>query len=835
MAATLSPPDPSGAPSIDKDESNGFLSSILSAAHNAAHMIEAISKDENKLHPADSPHRKRGLDLKLDQLLQGEAMSNVSTNSARSSAASPSGTQLPTATSLHPVLLASNVHFEPVHGSPVSTMGTGNLLLLHFDKKRNRTTSLVDEVKVPVGLAPSTEMPSNRLSVSGHDRKVVKRKSISNGSVDDHLNTNDDDVILNAESSFTETSETGSTQELEQILDSATISRASKKKNREFHHAFRKIPSSERLIGDYSCALSKDILVQGKMYLSPHYICFNSNILGWVTNISIPLQEVIQIEKKSTAVLFPNGMIIRTLHQKFVFATFLLRDATFNVITRVWHDALQEKTTDESSGRKRGNTVRSRGRSIAEHDLTSGAASDYSDADLMLDPIGTSSTNSLDAKPERPDGPSRLNSAKVLKQKKTEARDDDSLDLEILGSEDESGDKLKPRSFSPGDKGDTFNGFKNPGPKAHAPTKSNYTKDSNDVDITDVTFKAPLGVVYELLFGQDTSTYIKILENQKNFDILTGKIVGISSDNKERDYSYIKPLGGSIGPKQTKCLITDTVKFCDFTKYIEVEQVTQTPDVPSGNSFKVKTRLFFTWGPDNTTKLFVVTAIEWSAKSWIKGAIERGSIDGQKDSMKVMVETLTDILSSGGQSSGSKKKRRKTKLVSSPTPPKAEEKAEAKPLSVTEQISKLLESIGELVPVRIPFLSSALTGGIVIILFSFVYSFCLLWLIGGSGSSSKLHIANGDDALTKLVRVNDQKYFMLPTSDTYLSDKKTRKLNEAKMWNWINERSQGHVKGRNFFDRNDSDYEDFVGQEFDEVVKLAKKRIDQLYNQVDGN
>src|ERR1700694_377468 len=37
---------------------------------------------------------------------------------------------------------------------------------------------------------------------------------------------------------------------------------------------------------DYSCALSKEILVQGRMYVSEHYICFNSNIFGWVTNVN---------------------------------------------------------------------------------------------------------------------------------------------------------------------------------------------------------------------------------------------------------------------------------------------------------------------------------------------------------------------------------------------------------------------------------------------------------------------------------------------------------------------------------------------------------------------
>ena len=136
---------------------------------------------------------------------------------------------------------------------------------------------------------------------------------------------------------------------MDELLDTSAIRPAGEKRNKEFHQIFKRIPPNEKLIDEFGCALSKDILVQGRMYLSEHYICFNSNILGWVTNIKIPLQEVIQIEKKSTAVLFPNGMIIRTLYHKYVFATFLSRDSTFALITNVWHGVLLGDSGESNS------------------------------------------------------------------------------------------------------------------------------------------------------------------------------------------------------------------------------------------------------------------------------------------------------------------------------------------------------------------------------------------------------------------------------------------------------------------------------------------------------
>lgn len=37
---------------------------------------------------------------------------------------------------------------------------------------------------------------------------------------------------------------------------------------------------------DYGCALQKEILVQGRLYISENHVCFNANIFGWVTNVS---------------------------------------------------------------------------------------------------------------------------------------------------------------------------------------------------------------------------------------------------------------------------------------------------------------------------------------------------------------------------------------------------------------------------------------------------------------------------------------------------------------------------------------------------------------------
>jgi hypothetical protein len=88
---------------------------------------------------------------------------------------------------------------------------------------------------------------------------------------------------------------------------------------------------------------------------------------------------------------------------------------------------------------------------------------------------------------------------------------------------------------------------------------------------------------------------------------------------QSRTISYIKPLNGSIGPKQTKCNIVDDQEYCDYQDYISLLTTTRTPDVPSGGVFSVKTRSCLTWASGGGTRVLVTTTVEWTGKSWVKG------------------------------------------------------------------------------------------------------------------------------------------------------------------------------------------------------------------------
>jgi hypothetical protein len=91
---------------------------------------------------------------------------------------------------------------------------------------------------------------------------------------------------------------------------------ASPKRNKDFHNQFKSVPEDDLLIEDYSAALQREILLQGRLYISEGHICFWSNIFGYVTALVMSLDEVISVEKRSTAMIFQNGIAIQTMHAK---------------------------------------------------------------------------------------------------------------------------------------------------------------------------------------------------------------------------------------------------------------------------------------------------------------------------------------------------------------------------------------------------------------------------------------------------------------------------------------------------------------------------------------
>lgn len=199
-----------------------------------------------------------------------------------------------------------------------------------------------------------------------------------------------------------------------------------------------------------------------------------------------------------------------------------------------------------------------------------------------------------------------------------------------------------------------------PGPTEHAITEAPSVGDGSAFakHLIDECFEAPLGQVFELLYGADKSFMQEFLsKNQKLLDVQVSSFIE-KSGKSVRSTSYVKPLSGPIGPKQTRCLLDDVIEMKDFERCVQIVQTTTSPDVPSGDAFAVKTRYSLMWGPHNTTRMVSNCMIEWTKNSWIKGPIEKGVNSGQAQFTADLVEAIRHHIA---MNSTDRKKRLKAK------------------------------------------------------------------------------------------------------------------------------------------------------------------------------
>ncbi|CAM4955135.1 unnamed protein product [Rotaria socialis] len=118
-----------------------------------------------------------------------------------------------------------------------------------------------------------------------------------------------------------------------------------RQRNEEFRKLFKELPIDERLIVDYSCAWQKDILIQGRIYLSQNYLCFYANILNWKTSLCLKFQDIVAIAREKTAKVIPNAIEIKSNKaEKYFFASFVARDKSYALMLRIWQNVLNNQS-----------------------------------------------------------------------------------------------------------------------------------------------------------------------------------------------------------------------------------------------------------------------------------------------------------------------------------------------------------------------------------------------------------------------------------------------------------------------------------------------------------
>ncbi|ABN66668.2 conserved hypothetical protein [Scheffersomyces stipitis CBS 6054] len=479
---------------------------------------------------------------------------------------------------------------------------SSNALFEETLQSHNSTTPLDNDILKSPKSADDAEVPSPKVIAYRKSKRVLSEGNF--------------DSIMESPPELKEKFD--SRLYLDEFFKDTQYRYATMKRNTDFHQLFHSLDLTDRLVDDFSCALSREILLQGRLYVSENNICFNSNLLGWVTNLVIPMEEITHFEKRATAGLFPNGITIETAEAKHVFASFLSRDQTFEFMKTIREETTGRPLESEDSANEKV------GQALVVRENDQSSEIQYSEmgeespgiSSYIMSIDGDDEVEDMDEDDEDDeDNEGSIETSKTFASSKRKSiPSGDGLRVKVLKFKDDSN-------------------YKNMGPDTHAPTEEkSVERDKEEKELFEEIIDAPLGVVFEILFGSNTTFHRRFLETHDGSELSQYDKFHPSEDDPtklERTYTYRRALEYSIGPKSTMCVVSETIEHLNFADYIVVVTNTATPDVPSGNSFSVRTRYVMTWGPQNKTNLRISYYIHWTARSWIKGVIERSSHSGQ--------------------------------------------------------------------------------------------------------------------------------------------------------------------------------------------------------------
>ncbi|XP_041659518.1 GRAM domain-containing protein 2B-like [Cheilinus undulatus] len=173
-----------------------------------------------------------------------------------------------------------------------------------------------------------------------------------------------------------------------------------KKHNKSFHKLFPGIPEAENLTHAFICAMQKEVLYHGKLYISEHHVCFHSSVLLRDTKVAVSGCSVSEVRKYNSAL---SMLSIKTSDgEKYTFVSLRNRELCYKLLHNICSYA-------------KGSANSSPHLSSAENEAEPEVASGYSSLEDSID-HDLSRQNSLNLENSFPqmssEGPTRSNSTR---------------------------------------------------------------------------------------------------------------------------------------------------------------------------------------------------------------------------------------------------------------------------------------------------------------------------------------------------------------------------------------------------------------------------------------
>ncbi|XP_058489650.1 protein Aster-B isoform X7 [Solea solea] len=450
-----------------------------------------------------------------------------------------------------------------------------------------------------------------------------------------------------------------------------------KQRNEDFRKLFKQLPDTERLIVDYSCALQRDILLQGRLYLSENWICFYSNIFRWETLLTVRLKDICSMTKEKTARLIPNAIQVCTDTEKHFFTSFGARDRTYMMMFRLWQNALLDKPlcpkelwhfVHQCYGNELGLTSDDEDYVPPDDDFNTMGFSEEipnEENEINTDNLSKSST---EAKPEG--SPPLLHKKMVPNSTLPSPGNHDThitFDLPVeefadclpdgelltvpLVVEEKNNDASRPGGIVPSPSLD-FNDNED------LPTElsdSSETHDEGEVQafhedlngrqhINEI-YKFSVDKLYGILFTE--SQFMSDFMEQRRFsDVVYHPWKKEEAGNQTREILYTISLSNPLAPKTATVTETQTLyKASQESECYIIDAEVVTHDVPYHDYFYTLNRYMLTRVAKNKCRLRVSTELRYRKQPWglVKGFIEKNFWSGLEENFRHLELELSKL------------------------------------------------------------------------------------------------------------------------------------------------------------------------------------------------
>ncbi|XP_061575044.1 protein Aster-B isoform X3 [Cololabis saira] len=448
-----------------------------------------------------------------------------------------------------------------------------------------------------------------------------------------------------------------------------------KQRNEDFRKLFKQLPDTERLIVDYSCALQRDILLQGRLYLSENWICFYSNIFRWETLLTVRLKDICSMTKEKTARLIPNAIQVCTDNEKHFFTSFGARDRTYMMMFRLWQNALLDKPlcpkelwhfVHQCYGNELGLTSDDEDYVPPDDDFnTMGFSEEIPNEENEIN-VDNLTKNSAEAKPE----PSPPLHKKTIPNSTLPGPGHHDTPITFELPAEEFADclpdgELLAVSLAVEDKNETS------GPGGLVPSPSLDLNDNEDIptELSDSSethdegevqafhedlngrqhinevYKFSVDKLYDILFTE--SQFMSDFMEQRRFsDVVYHPWKKEEAGNQTREIMYTISLSNPLAPKTATVTETQTLyKASQESECYIIDAEVITHDVPYHDYFYTLNRYMLTRVAKNKCRLRVSTELRYRKQPWglVKGFIEKNFWSGLEENFRHLEMELSKL------------------------------------------------------------------------------------------------------------------------------------------------------------------------------------------------